>query len=234
MDLTPEFFQKNGISYISVGNLNSLLAAVPDNPLQASIVSIPNQQNGQWLTLELQSLRDTQAQAVQRSRPHDNLALDGGYQDEPALVQQFKSLKLSDKDTLNQVLDNSHPPALDQLEKAKNKLVSLATAKDGRIFYLLVGNIPKSDWAHQYPLPGFRTPTQARTVDDHMQNGGPITPSQISEMKGILSVLKSSEAGYWLGEAAHVLWPDYRERCRLLIEHPVDISLLEQNLNENK
>lgn len=170
---------------------------------------------------------------VQHDDNHGNGTRDGGYQDAPALLQQLKDIQLSDKDTLNRLLSNSHPPALDELDKAKGSLVHLATARDGRVFSVLVGSTVESNWELEYPIRGFRTPTQTRRMDDHMLRNESITLYQVDKLKDILDLVKHSDAGHWFRASIQVLWPELWDQYRRLVERPVDLSLLEKNLEEN-
>ncbi|ROV87042.1 hypothetical protein VMCG_10855 [Cytospora schulzeri] len=241
-DLQSNLIVQDGKTYVSIDHLSTVLASLPDHPTQAIIASDLSPDGRLCMFLKLRPMKDAADQVTTTMRFRPNAIQnsggthgihDGGYQDAPALLKQLKDIQLSDEDILNQLLTSSHPPALDELDKAKGSLVHLATAKDGRVFSVLVGSVAKSDWDIRYPKQGLWAPAHTRRMDDHMLHQGPITTYQFDELKDILRAAKDSEAGYWFRASVQVLWPELWERYHGLIERPMDLTLLEQNLDED-
>ena len=165
---------------------------------------------------------------------HAGAAHNGIYQNAHALVEQLKDLQPYDKDTLDQLLTDPHPPALSELAKAEGSLVPLATANNGRVFYVLIGNTIKSDWEGDYPMKSFRALSRTRTMVDPMTLNGPITPRRATLLKMALSLVKGSLYGSHFRASVEVLWPEVWAQYTQLIERPVDISLIQQNLDDGE
>lgn len=75
---------------------------------------------------------------------------------------------------------------------------------------------------------------QARKLNDAALANNPITAYQNREIRKVLGLVKKTKFGQHFRQPVQVLWPGVWEQYRQLIERPVDISFLEQNLRDGK
>lgn len=75
---------------------------------------------------------------------------------------------------------------------------------------------------------------KARYLNDRALDNNPITTYQNREIRKVLGLVKKTKSGQHFRQPVQVLWPQVWEQYRQLIERPVDISFIEQNLREER
>lgn len=75
---------------------------------------------------------------------------------------------------------------------------------------------------------------KAHTLTDPTLNGKPITNYQSKEIRKVLGLVKKTKSGTHFRQPVEILWPGVWPQYSQLITHPVDISLIEQNLRDGK
>lgn len=75
---------------------------------------------------------------------------------------------------------------------------------------------------------------KARYLNDRALDNNPITLHQNREIRKVLGLVKKTKSGQHFRQSVQSLWPTVWEQYRQLIDRPVDISLIEQNLREGK
>lgn len=73
-----------------------------------------------------------------------------------------------------------------------------------------------------------------RYLNDRALDNNPITSYQNREIRKVLGLVKKTKSGQHFRQPVQVLWPTVWEQYRQLIERPVDISFIEQNLREGQ
>lgn len=75
---------------------------------------------------------------------------------------------------------------------------------------------------------------KARFLNDRALDDNPITSYQNREIRKVLGLVKKTKSGQHFRQPVQVLWPTVWEQYRQLIDRPVDISFIEQNLREGR
>lgn len=73
-----------------------------------------------------------------------------------------------------------------------------------------------------------------RYLNDRALDNNPITSYQNREIRKVLGLVKKTKSGQHFRQPVQILWPTVWEQYRQLIERPVDISFIEQNLREGR
>lgn len=75
---------------------------------------------------------------------------------------------------------------------------------------------------------------KARYMNDRALDNNPITSYQNREIRKVLGLVKKTKSGQHFRQPVQVLWPTVWDQYRQLIDRPVDISFIEQNLREGR
>lgn len=106
-------------------------------------------------------------------------------------------------------------------------------------------DIPADTTAPQNTAPATKpTPTgspvplsvdgKARYLNDRALDNNPITSYQNREIRKVLGLVKKTKSGQHFRQPVQALWPTVWDQYRQLIDRPVDISFIEQNLREGR
>lgn len=83
------------------------------------------------------------------------------------------------------------------------------------------------------PIP-LSTDGKARALNDRALDNNPITIYQNREIRKVLGLVKKTKQGQHFRQPVQTLWPTVWDQYRQLIDRPVDISFIEQNLRDNR
>lgn len=75
---------------------------------------------------------------------------------------------------------------------------------------------------------------KARFLNDRALDNNPITSYQNREIRKVLGLVKKTKSGQHFRQPVQALWPTVWDQYRQLIDRPVDISFIEQNLREGR
>lgn len=78
------------------------------------------------------------------------------------------------------------------------------------------------------------TNEKAHSLTDPSLNDKPITSYQSKEIRKVLGLVKKTKSGTHFRQSVELLWPGVWPQYSQTIKHPVDISLIEQNLRDGK
>lgn len=75
---------------------------------------------------------------------------------------------------------------------------------------------------------------KTRYLNDRALDNNPITSYQNREIRKVLGLVKKTKSGQHFRQPVQALWPTVWDQYRQLIERPVDISFIEQNLRDGR
>ncbi|KAL1875390.1 transcription initiation at TATA-containing promoter protein [Diaporthe australafricana] len=225
-------YTPNG-KFVSFDDINAILTAVDTGqPIQIHVVSDPAEHCQKRAHLQIQKGSDGSTDTNKFGsnsikhigKPHDSLAL----------VNQIQNLQLSDGQILQQVLASSQPEALSELNKARknNSMIPLVTAKDGRLFSILVERLANNDWGDKYPME--LVPDAIRKLNDPTPADDEITAYLNAKLKEILVAVSQTKESCEFRKSVEVLRPKIWENYRAMIAEPVDLSSMHHLLSHNR
>lgn len=210
---------------VSFGDVNAIFEAVDSGkPFKVHVVSGSIKNDQKRTQLHVQSCTEAISDTKHVGEPCDSRAL----------VKQLQKLELSNEKTLDEILTCTQPEALSELTAAhtNNSIIPLVTAKDGRVFSILAGQLAHSSWAGNYPMEFSQSP--ARKLGDPALAAEEITEYRRDALRKILAEVsgtKDSEefrihVRVWRPE----IWDDYKQR----VAEPVDLENMSLMLHHGR
>lgn len=212
---------------ITSDDVNAISESVDfGQPFQIHVMSDPD--DDRRVKLQIRSCTEVSSDTTETGG--NNTKHTGDPCDSRALVEQLHSLNPTYDGNLKQILTSLEPAALSELVAAHNNksTILLVTAKDGRVFSILAGQLPYSSWAGKYPIDFSQGPV--RKLSDRTLLNEKITTYQndaLMRMVRAVSHTKDSvEFRRPLWEIRSEYWNDYKKR----IAEPVDLDSMHLKL----
>ncbi|KAI7777324.1 hypothetical protein LA080_003776 [Diaporthe eres] len=216
---------------VSFDDINSILKFVDSGqPFQVHVMSSPIE-NGQKRT-QLQIRNCTESELSSDTSPTSNNTTKHASEiyDSRALVKQLINLQLTDKSVVEQILTSPRPAALSELTAAHSSksVIPLITSKDGRVFFILAGQLPYSNCAGKYPMEFSRGPI--RKLSDRALLAEKITTYQNEKLMRMVRAVSHTEDSYEFRKPVWDLRPKIWDNYTELIAEPIDLKTMHHNL----
>lgn len=208
---------------VSFDDVDAILDSVDSGqPFQVHVVSSPIE-NGQKRA-HLQIRKCTEVSSDTTKIGSDNKKHASEPYDGRALVKQLRNLQLTDKGILEQILTSPQPAALSELTAAHNNksMIPLVTAKDGRVFSILAGQLAYSNWAGKYPMEFSQGPV--RKLSDPTLAADKITTYQNNALMRMVEAVSHTEDSREFRKSVQSLRPKIWDHYKMLIAEPVDLE----------
>lgn len=214
---------------VSFDDVDAILDSVDSGqPFQVHVVSNPIENDQKRAHLQIRNCTEVSNNTTKigndnnkhASEPHDG----------HALVKQLRSLQLTDKGILEQILISPRPAALSELTAAHNNksIIPLVTAKDGRVFSIFAGQLAYSSWAGKYPMEFSQGPV--RKLGDPALAADKITTYQNNALMRILEAVSHTEDSREFRKSVQSLRPKIWDNYKMLIAEPVDLESMHLRL----
>lgn len=214
---------------VSFDDVNAILKSVDSGqPFQVHAISNPVENDQKRIQLQIRSCTEVRSD-ITKTGCDNNLHIGESY-DSRALVKQLKGLDLTNEGILTQILTSVQPVVLSELTAAhKNKsTIPLVTAKDGRVFYILAGQLPFSNWAGEYPMEFSQGPV--RKLSDRALLIEKITTYQIEALMRMVEAVSHTEDSREFRKSVQSLRPKIWDNYKMLIAEPVDLESMHLKL----
>lgn len=208
---------------VSFDDVNSILDSVDSGqPFQVHVVSNPIENDKKRIQLQIRNC--TEASSDTTKIGSDNTEHASKSHDSHALVKQLRNLQLNDKGILEQILTSRQPAALSELTAAHNNMsiIPLVTAKDGRVFSILAGQLAYSNWAGKYPMEFSQGPVPE--LSDSTLAADKITAYQNNALMRIVEAVSHTEDSREFRKSVQSLRPKIWDNYKMLIAEPVDLE----------
>lgn len=216
---------------VSFDDVNAILESVDSGrPFQVHVMSSPIE-NGQKRTqLQIRNCTESELSSDTSKISNNTIKPAGEPCDSRALVKQLINLQLTDKSVVDQILTSPQSAALSELTAAHSNQsgIPLVTSKDGRIFFILAGQLPYSNWAGKYPMEFSRGPI--RMLSDRALLAKKITAYQNDELMRMVRAVSHTEDSYEFRKPVWDLRPKVWDNYTELIAEPIDLKTMHHNL----
>ncbi|KAK7722640.1 transcription initiation at TATA-containing promoter protein [Diaporthe eres] len=208
---------------VSFDDVDAILDSVDSGqPFQVHVVSSPIENGQKRAHLQIRNCTEVSSDTTKigsDNNKHANEPHDGR-----ALVKQLRSLQLTDKGILEQILTSTQPAALSELTAAHNNksMIPLVTAKDGRVFSILAGQLAYSNWAGKYPMEFSQGPV--RKLSDPTLAADKITTYQNNALMRMVEAVSHTEDSREFRKSVQSLRPKIWDHYKMLIAEPVDLE----------
>lgn len=227
-DRQPGLATPNG-KIVSFDDVNAILKSVDSGqPFQVHVMSAAVENDQKRTQLQIRNCTEVNTDTTKTGS--DNTKHTSGPYDSRALVKQLKGLNLTEKGVLEQILTSSQPPALSELTIAhQNKsIIPLVTAKDGRVFSILAGQLAYSSWYGKYPMEFPQGPV--RKLNDHALLAEKITTYQRDALMRMIEAVSRTEDSREFRKSVQLLRPKIWNNYKMMIAEPVDLESMHLKL----
>lgn len=224
----PGLVTPNG-KIVSFDDVNAILKSIDSGqPFQVHIMSNPVENDQKQTHFQIRKCTEVSSDTTKTGS--ENAKHASKFYDSRALVKQLKGLDLTNEGIMTQILTSVHPVALSELTTAHNNksMIPLVTAKDGRVFSILAGQLPYSNWAGKYPMEFSQGP--ARKLSDWTLSPEKITTYQTDVLMRILEAVSHTEDSREFRKSVQSLRPKIWDNYKMLIAEPVDLESMHLKL----
>lgn len=227
-DRQPGLATPNG-KIVSFDDVNAILKSVDfGRPFQVHVISTPVEKDQKRTQLQIRNCTEASTDTIKTGS--GNTKHTSGPYDSRALVKQLKGLNLTEKDVLEQILASTQPSVLSELTTAhKNKsIIPLVTAKDGRVFSILAGQLAYSNWSGEYPMEFPQGPV--RKLSDRALLAERITTYQRDALMRMIEAVSHTEDSREFRKSVQLLRPKIWDNYKMMIAEPVDLESMHLKL----